>query len=243
MADEVRSMKWWGWGDEGTGFRYPATGPTSGLDIRSGLELSAGSGLRFPAGGVRIHSCCPSGRPTRRFWPSWWSASEAARVLRRQTKNGSPTPSARAFAIFGECAADPVDYAPDCRGLPGFRVEDVATVVDAAARHQVGVIPFGGGTNIAGCLEPLDQAEPHDGLGVPRRMNRLLKLDAESETARFQAGVLGSASRSAIETLRLHTRPFPRLIPVFDFRRLGGHPVGGNAERSLRQTSKISSCR
>ena len=30
-----------------------------------------------------------------------------------------------------------------------------SALVAAAVRHQVGVIPFGGGTNIAGCLEPI----------------------------------------------------------------------------------------
>ncbi|MFQ5677744.1 MAG: FAD-binding oxidoreductase, partial [bacterium] len=83
-----------------------------------------------------------------------------------------------------------VEAAPDCVVYPDIE-EDVVSVIRMAAECDVIVIPFGGGSNIAGCLE----AKGADGRMVVsldmKRMNRILEVDLESCTARMQAGVMG----------------------------------------------------
>jgi len=76
-----------------------------------------------------------------------------------------------------------VKHAPDCVVFPESE-EDVAAIVRAADEHGAVLIPFGGGSNIAGCLEPRD----HDGRMVVSldmcRMHRVLEVDQHSLTAR-----------------------------------------------------------
>ena len=52
------------------------------------------------------------------------------------------------------------------------------------------MIPFGGGSNIAGCVERSDTHRMAVSLDM-RRMRRVLAVDAESFTARAEAGVFG----------------------------------------------------
>jgi alkyldihydroxyacetonephosphate synthase len=111
-----------------------------------------------------------------------------------------------------------VPYAPDCVAYPVSEAE-VCTLVRAAQRHGVHLVPFGGGSNIAGCLEP---PRPVTRLVVSvdmRRMDRLLELDTESETARFEAGILGPRLEAALDRAGYTLGHFP---DSFLFSTLGG---------------------
>ena len=46
-----------------------------------------------------------------------------------------------------------IDRAPDCVVLP-HNHDDCVKLVAAAHEHNVVLIPFGGGTNVTGCVEP-----------------------------------------------------------------------------------------
>ena len=64
-------------------------------------------------------------------------------------------------------------------------------VVDRGVAADAVLIPFGGGSNIAGSLQaPEDETRPVICLDLGR-MNRLLDVDEESGLARIQAGALG----------------------------------------------------
>jgi hypothetical protein len=67
---------------------------------------------------------------------------------------------------------------------------DVLMTIRAAAQHDVVVIPFGGGSNIAGCLERMETRRMVVSLDM-RRMRRVLAVDTESCTARIEAGAFG----------------------------------------------------
>eukprot|EP00659_Diplonema_papillatum_P019420 gene19420-29926_t len=80
---------------------------------------------------------------------------------------------------------------PDAVLLPENH-EDVVKIVDAAHKHDVCLIPYGGGTNVVGAVEP-DPAEVSRmvvSLDM-RRMNKMLWIEAESQSACFEVGVLG----------------------------------------------------
>jgi alkyldihydroxyacetonephosphate synthase len=85
-----------------------------------------------------------------------------------------------------------VDFAPDAVIYPNNEHE-VAAILAAAAAHGVSVVPFGGGTNITGCVE-LRQRDRRMAVTIDmRRMGRLVALDAEAGLARIEAGATGPA--------------------------------------------------
>ncbi len=82
-----------------------------------------------------------------------------------------------------------VRRAPDLVIYPESH-DQVERLVRLAADHEVCLIPFGGGTNIVGGVNP----PPGRGMVATvdmQRMNRVLSLDPESNTAVIEAGALG----------------------------------------------------
>src|SRR5690606_17672167 len=69
--------------------------------------------------------------------------------------------------------------------------DEVCGVVDAVVAADGVVIPFGGGSNIAGCLEaPAEEQRPVVSVDVGR-LDHVVEIDAASRLARIQAGVQG----------------------------------------------------
>lgn len=83
-----------------------------------------------------------------------------------------------------------IKFAPDCVIFPNNE-NDVVSIVNAAKENGVVLIPFGGGSNIAGCLEPKD----HNNRMVVSldmcRMHKVIEFDQYSLIARIQPGVYG----------------------------------------------------
>lgn len=84
-----------------------------------------------------------------------------------------------------------VEHAPDCILLPNNH-RDCVTIMQLAQKHNVVVIPFGGGTNVTGGVEanPFERARMIVSVDT-RRMNRMISIDRESHLATFETGVLG----------------------------------------------------
>lgn len=83
-----------------------------------------------------------------------------------------------------------IKFAPDCVIFPNNE-NDVVSIVNAAKENGVVLIPFGGGSNIAGCLEPKDH---HNRMVVSLdmcRMHKVIEFDQYSLIARIQPGVYG----------------------------------------------------
>jgi alkyldihydroxyacetonephosphate synthase len=73
---------------------------------------------------------------------------------------------------------------------PGNEAE-VQLIVDRAVAADAVLIPFGGGSNIAGSLEaPAEESRPVISIDLGR-LNKVIDIDAESGLARIQAGTLG----------------------------------------------------
>ena len=82
-------------------------------------------------------------------------------------------------------AADAFERLADVVVRPGCTAE-VAEVVRWANEHPVPIVPYGGGTGVMGAVVPA-----HGGLVLDvKRMNRVLDIDAESLTARVEAGIV-----------------------------------------------------
>jgi alkyldihydroxyacetonephosphate synthase len=83
-----------------------------------------------------------------------------------------------------------VGRAPDAILLPRSH-EQVEALVKLSHDRDFCLIPFGGGTNIVGGINPAaEETRPVLTLSL-RNMNRLVSVDRESRTATIQAGALG----------------------------------------------------
>ena len=114
---------------------------------------------------------------------------------------------ARASATCFACGGALAEGAPDLVLYPDSE-HDVLMTLRAAARHDVVVIPFGGGSNIAGCLERSESRRMAVSLDM-RRMRRVLEVDTESFTARIEAGAFGPDLEEQLNSYGLTLGHFP----------------------------------
>ena len=88
--------------------------------------------------------------------------------------------------------------------------EGISKLLAYATRNSLPVVPYGGGTGVMGAAAAIDSAIVLN----MQRMNRVLRVDAESRTGAFQPGtVLEDAHRAlAADGLRLGHDPWSRPI-------------------------------
>lgn len=92
-----------------------------------------------------------------------------------------------------------VERAPDCVVLPNNHA-DCEKIMQLAHKHNVAVIPFGGGTNVTGGVEASPFEAKRMVISVDmRRMGRMLHIDPASRIATFECGVLGPALDEQLE--------------------------------------------
>src|SRR5579863_2152589 len=110
----------------------------------------------------------------------------------------SATPYDRLTHALGKSFGDVVrmrlrriDHAPDLVAFPKTP-EDVASLLDWSSSANLAVVPFGGGSSVAGGIEP-DVGETYSGSLVidTQFMNRVAEIDRVSRAARIQGGALG----------------------------------------------------
>ncbi len=183
----VQHMKWWGWGVEGVGFHYhdkPAFAPFVRFAV--GLDLDTAAPVEPPA--FESISVSPSVAP-----PELVSVLAAIVGEDRVTDDDLE----RVVHTYGKSLRDLVriranriERSPDLVVYPGSE-DEVQRVVDAVVAANAVLIPFGGGSNIAGSLEPLPQeTRPVVSLDMGR-LRRVLEIDEDSGLARIEAGALG----------------------------------------------------
>jgi alkyldihydroxyacetonephosphate synthase len=79
---------------------------------------------------------------------------------------------------------------PDAVVLPADH-EQVQLVIEACVRHDIGVVPFGGGTSVVGGVTAIRGSKDSVIALDLARLDRLVSLDPVSRIAVFQAGVRG----------------------------------------------------
>ncbi|WP_276257613.1 FAD-binding oxidoreductase [Haloglomus litoreum] len=119
------------------------------------------------------------------------------------------------------------DDAPDVVAYPE-RESDVAAVLEWAAREQVAVVPYGGGTSVVGGVEcggagysgvcSLDMG----------RMDAVPEVDEHSRAARIEAGATGPEIQAQLADYGLQLRHYPQSYEFSTFggwvaTRAGGH--------------------
>lgn len=122
-----------------------------------------------------------------------------------------------------EAAPDGVAY-PEC-------AQQVRALLDYAAAVGAVVIPYGGGTSVAGHLGVVDAARPVLSIDMGR-MRALVALDRESQLASFGAGVTGPDLEAQ---LRAHGYTLGHFPQSFEYSTLGGWVVTrSSGQQSLR---------
>ena len=117
--------------------------------------------------------------------------------------------------MWGRSVPNPPDWVAFPRDEQG-----VADILDWAARENVAVVPFGGGSSVCGGVEP-DVGNGYRGVVSLdlERLDRVLEVDRTSRCARIQAGVLGPDLEGQLRPHGLTLRHFPQ---SFQFSSLGG---------------------
>jgi alkyldihydroxyacetonephosphate synthase len=184
---DVKHMKWWGWGVDGVGFHHedkagfaPFVKKAVGLDLWEAEPLSPPSFDEITV----ADSKAPKTLVTAlgKIVGADNVTTEAMdRVVHTYGKGIRDLIRIRSNAIL---------RTPDLVVYPGTE-DEVQAIVDAAVAADAVIIPFGGGSNIAGSLEPhADEQRPVLSLDMGR-LNKVLDIDEDSGLARIQAGALG----------------------------------------------------
>jgi len=202
------AMKWYGWGGELDHFD-PEGRPYLWPFAQKHLAISEHQARTLP---VPLDSIT---LPHRRenplflsciaeiFPPSRWSIDDFDRLTHAYGKSTRDLWRIR----HGR-----VDFSPDCVVYPRSESE-VCQLLAAADEHGVIVIPFGGGTNVAGCLE-MRRPDSRMVCSVDMRgMNRVLSIDPVSRIARVEAGILGPDLEEALATHGLMVGHVPDSFP------------------------------
>jgi len=178
-------MKWWGWGDVDAGFdshAHPGFWPYAKAQL--GIEAEDSCTPPVPLEAVQL----PEANVNPRFLAQLSAALHSGQIY--------DTRHERVVHAYGKGFRDlfrtrrgSAEGAPDLVVYPENE-NDVLVTLRAAAHHDVIVIPFGGGSNISGCVERMETDRMAVSLDM-RRMRRVLAVDAESFTARVEAGVFG----------------------------------------------------
>lgn len=204
--------KWNGWGDESNSF--PAS-----AQARRFLNDAVGEGVvlneatlsevtaKVPASRLPAHALVQTDPDVR------------VRHARGQSLPDWLAMRSGDFGVFPDGVAFPRDAA------------EVRELLSYAKQHDVVVIPYGGGTSVAGHINPLPSARPVLTVSM-ERMNRLLNVDAESLIATFGAGTTGPQVESQLKAHGYLLGHFPQ---SYELSTIGGWVASrSSGQQSLR---------
>jgi alkyldihydroxyacetonephosphate synthase len=206
-AQRSARRKFWGWGREG-----------EGLTGTEREQLGATFAERFGLDGVRVQQP-PRLEELDLAAPRLTPPESIAALV-------SADPYDRAAHTYGRSFRDLVrafrrDYAhaPDLVAFPRDE-QDLTAVLEWCGAEGAAAIPFGGGSSVAGGVEP-DVGDGYRGaVSVDlRRLEGVLEVDGVSRTARIAAGTLGPALEAQLKPHGLTLRHFPQ---SFEWSTLGG---------------------
>ena len=119
----------------------------------------------------------------------------------------------KSFADIARMLLRRVRHPPDWVAFPRSEAQVVA-ILDWASRANVAVIPFGGGSSVAGGVEP-DVGEGYAGAisaSITAHRCQVVEIDRASRAARIQAGALGPELESQLRPHGLTLRHFPQSL-------------------------------
>ncbi|HEY0844879.1 MAG TPA: FAD-binding oxidoreductase [Noviherbaspirillum sp.] len=123
-----------------------------------------------------------------------------------------------------------VERLPDGVAFPESS-DQVRTLLDYAARHDVTLIPYGGGTSVVGHLTAPEGDRPVLTVNMSR-LSRLIDFDSEARLATFGAGIAGPDLEAQLRARGYTLGHFPQ---SFEYSTLGGWVVTrSSGQQSLR---------
>ncbi|MBU2955981.1 FAD-binding oxidoreductase [Marinobacter sp. F3R08] len=208
--------RWNGWGDEGFNLAMPEQG-------QEFLASRIGDG--HPLSDATLDSVCVN-VPESRLRPEpgldaliETGPEERVRHARGQSLADWLAMRSGEFGMFPDGVAYPTNN------------DEVRTLLRWAAEQNIHLIPYGGGTSVAGHINPVDKGQPVLTVDMGR-MNRLQDLDRESQIATFGAGTPGPLVESQ---LRAHGYTLGHFPQSFELSTIGGWVASrSSGQQSLR---------
>lgn len=197
--DTYVMRRWNGWGEESVHLSLPKAAIAY-------LQERAGSGV--PPTDAALASVIAALAPSRLPSDSRIITNPETRVRHAR---GQSLPDWLALR-FGR-----IDRVPDGVAFPQS-TRDVRDLLEFAKRCGARVVPYGGGTSVAGHVNPPGGDAPVLTISLAR-MRRLLELDAQSRLARFEAGVSGPHLEAQLRERGYTLGHFPQ---SFEYSTLGG---------------------
>ncbi len=128
-----------------------------------------------------------------------------------------------------------INQAPDMVCYPETE-QQIQAIVAVAHQFHIVVIPFGGGSNIAGCIEARE-CQNRVVLSLDMKaMARVLEIDCYSMVARIQAGIMGPELEVQLNQQGMTLGHFP---DSFEFSTLGGWVATRSAGMQSDKYGKI----
>lgn len=183
MTDNLQKpMKWWGWGGEGEAPDFDNK-PHLWDYITGHLGLDGKPDKCSPP---PVAAKLP---PPRTNAPFVESAAKCGLHLHTDDEQRLLHSGGKSFRDLWHARRGIIPAAPDA--VVYLRGDaDAAALIDAAKKFDIAVIPFGGGSNIAGCLTPNGGGRMIVAADTTT-MNRLLSVNEQAQTAVMQTGALG----------------------------------------------------
>ena len=191
--------RWNGWGDESHTYEVPAKS-------RAALNDWVGPAVATKSASLSdVLSTVPKSRVDSASFLSF-DPDDRLRHARGQS-----------FGDWVALRSGKLGTFPDAVAYPQS-TDDVRSLLDWAKRTHTRLIPYGGGTSVAGHINPEASGGPTVTMDM-RRMSGLLKLDTVSRLATFGAGVSGPDLEARLRAHGLTLGHFPQ---SFEQSTLGG---------------------
>lgn len=204
--------RWNGWGDDQFNLELPSQGKQFLADrIGSAQALTD---VTLESVQARV--------PSSRLRPHPLISTDAVDRIRHARGQSLPDWLAMRsgdFHVFPDGVAHPKDSS------------DVRSLLEYAQAHKVHLIPYGGGTSVAGHINPLAGRTPVLTVDMGA-MNRLMDLDTISQIATFGAGTPGPLVESQLRAQGYTLGHYPQ---SFELSTLGGWVASrSSGQQSLR---------
>lgn len=207
-------MKWWGWGGENIEFDMdskPELWPYIERVVGIEGEIKYTPPIKFEDIELPLQTL------NEKFINKVKSFIDNER-LRTDKKERLIHSYGKSFRDLWRIRNGIISASPDCVIYP-LSEDEISNIIKAANDFDVVIIPFGAGSNIAGCLE----ANNGNGRMVVsldmKLMDKVISVDKKSNTARIQAGALGPVMEKQLNTCGVTLGHFP---DSFEYSTIGG---------------------